>query len=478
MIFGDLRQFIREVEKANELKVIEGADWDLEIGAITEWQSQPDAPLLIFDKIKDYKPGYRLLCNLTASRKRLGMLFNLPGINTPMEFVQAWRERLKHEFKPVPPVEVKTGPVKENILTGDAVDLFKFPTPRWHELDGGRYIGTGHMVITRDPDEGWINLGTYRVQIHDRNTAGIFMVPGQHGDMIRRKYWSKGLSCPVAISCGQDPQLWYVSTMRLPWKTSEYEYAGWIRGKPVEVTMGETVDLPIPATAEIVLEGELLPLEVETRVEGPFGEWTGYYGGAASPEAVIRIKAILHRNEPILCGVPPFRRMPMYFWGRDVIRSAQLWSAVDKETPGVTGVWVLEEGAGAEIVVISIKQLYAGHAKRIATAAKFVGATAGASRFIITVDDDIDPTNISDVLWALGTRCDPENSIDIIRGVWANRLDTQLSPEKRARGDFTLSSAIINACKPYHWKDEFPKAIQTDQEFMERVREKWRGVLE
>ena len=95
----------------------------------------------------------------------------------------------------------------ENIHVGDKVDLFEFPIPKWHDLDGGRYIGTGHFVIQRDPDEGWINLGTYRVQVHDKNTATIFMSPGKHGDIIRRKYWDKGQSCPVAVVCGAEPLL-------------------------------------------------------------------------------------------------------------------------------------------------------------------------------------------------------------------------------------------------------------------------------
>ena len=173
------------------LKVIEGADWDLEIGAITEWQCQPNTPLLLFDRIKDYKAGYRVLSNLAVTMKRVALLWGLPETEKPMELVKAWRDKIKARFEPVPPVEVKTGSVKENIHIGDDVNLFEFPAPKWHELDGGRYIGTGNMVITTDPDEGWVNLGTYRVQIQGKNIATVKWNEGQHGDVMAKKYWAR-----------------------------------------------------------------------------------------------------------------------------------------------------------------------------------------------------------------------------------------------------------------------------------------------
>ncbi len=477
-MFNDLREYIKQVEELGELKVIEGADWDLEIGAITEWQARPDTPLLLFDKIKGYKAGYRVVTNLAATMRRVAFLLGLPEAEKPMEFVKAWRDKIKTGFEPVPPVEVRTGPVKENIHTGDDVNLFEFPTPRWHERDGGRYIGTGDMVIMRDPDEGWVNVGTYRVQIQDKNTATIYIEPGQHGDIIRKKYWEKGLSCPAAVSFGQDPQSWLVSPLRIPWGVCEYDYAGWLRGKPIEVIRGETTDLPIPATAEIVFEGEIVSPETETRMEGPFGEWTGYYGGGATLQPAFRVKSILHRNDPILMGAPPFRIIPLWDYGRYIIRSAQLWDEIEGGVPGITGVWIVEEAGATQIPVIAIKQRYTGHAKRTALAAKAIGVAAAVSRFIIIVDDDIDPSNMSEVLWALGTRCDPEAHIDILRGCWSKPLDPILSPEKRARGEFSGSTALVIACKPYHWIKDFPPTIETNPEFMEKTKQKWQKLLE
>jgi len=158
-MFDDLREFIKEAKEVGECKVIESADWDLEIGHIAELGiSIPDSPFLVFDKIKGYPPGYRVTANILTSYNQLALVFGLPlnliGINQ----VKAYRERVR-EYEPVPPVYVETGPVKENILLGDDIDLFKFPTPKWHEFDGGRYIGTGDSVIQKDPDNAGESRG-------------------------------------------------------------------------------------------------------------------------------------------------------------------------------------------------------------------------------------------------------------------------------------------------------------------------------
>ncbi|MBI2854478.1 MAG: UbiD family decarboxylase [Chloroflexi bacterium] len=475
----DLREYIELAKGLGELKVIEGADWDLEIGAIVDWQSEPGTPLLLFDKVKGYKPGFRVMANFGTAPKRLALAMGLPPeTERPMDFVKAWRDKLRQGFKPVPPVEVDTGPIRENIYTGDDVDLFMFPTPRWHRRDGGRYIGTGDMVIMRDPDDGWVNMGTYRVQIHDKKTATIYMAEGKHGEIIKKKYWDRGEACPVAVVCGQDPQLWIASYQALPLLVSEYDYAGWLRKKPVEVVKGVFTGLPIPATAEIVIEGELVPPEVETRIEGPFGEWSGYYAGGSEPVPAFRVKAVMHRNDPILWGAPPFRRKPLFeYGGRNIIRAAQLWDNMDSQMPNIKGVWMSEEATGALIIVISVKQSYQGHAKQAGMAVLSDRLSAYSNRFIIVVDDDIDPSNMSDVLWALGTRCDPAEDIDILRNCRSFRLDPRLPPEKRESNDLTTSRALILACKPYRWIKEFPIAVECEPEYMAQIKNKWHDVF-
>lgn len=475
-MFDDLRDYIKQAEELGECKLIEGADWDLEIGTITELMAKPNTPLLLFDKIKGYESGYRVVTNMAASDRRVCLLLGVPEGKKGMQLVKAWRDKTKREFKPVPPVEVETGPVKENIHVGNDVNLFMFPTPKWHELDGGRYIGTGCMVITQDPDEGWINLGTYRVQIHDKTTAIIDIDESHHGAMMRQKYWDKGLACPVVVTCGQELTLWLASSLRVPWGISEYDYAGWLRNKPIEVVRGKITDLPIPATAEIALEGEMVPPEIETRMEGPFGEYCGYYAGREKPVAAFRVKSILHRNNPILQGNPPFRIEPMHYFGRNVIKASIIWDTIDRQVSGVKGVWIIEDAA-LTMPVISIEQRYAGQAKEVAMAAMV--ATYGMfARIVIVVDDDIDPSNISEVIWALGTRWDPETGIDIIRDIHTTMRDPLVPPEKRERKEFTTSVAVITACKPYNWIKKFPPAVTSSPELLKKTKEKWAKIFE
>ena len=479
-MFRDLREFIAKCQELGEYKVIEGADWEKEIGVLTEiMASGGNSPLLVFDKVKGYPRGYRVASNLFSSPRRIALGLGLPLNVTGIDLVKALRDKVRAGIKPIPPVTVDSGPVMENVHTGEEVDLFEFPTPRWHELDGGRYIGTGSMGITRDPDEGWVNVGCYRVQIHDKTTATIWMAPSHHGNIIARKYWTKGVGCPVAVTCGQDPTLWAGSNWEpVPWGVCEYDFAGGLKQEPIEVIKRVTTGLPIPATAEIVLEGEIVPPEVETRVEGPFGEWAGYYAAGKREIPAFRVKAILHRNNPIIQGNPSSFLPSVWTLGRHIQKAAVLWAELDRQgIPGIKGVWMIEEAAIHSIPVISIEQKYEGHAKQAALIAAGCAATGHQVRFIVVVDEDIDPSNNADVLWALGTRTDPESAIDIIRGLRGDESNPIISPEKKSWGDVGHAAAIILACKPYHWIKQFPRSIKTSPEVVRQVKEKWSSIL-
>jgi 4-hydroxy-3-polyprenylbenzoate decarboxylase len=471
MIFHDLREFIAEVGKRNDVKVVEGADWNLEIGLITEWQiTEPNNPLLLFKNIKGYSLEYSIATNLFGTPGRTALALGLSPDMKRLDIVRVLRDMFGGGFKPIPPVEVEEAPVKENVLLGDKVDLFKFPVPKWHARDGGRYIGTGSAAVTRDPDGGWINLGTYRVQVHDKAVATIYMSPGRHGKVMRDKYWERGRNCPAAVVIGMEPILYASSHSDVPEGVSEYDYVGGYRKEPVEVTRGVTTDLLIPATAEIVLEGEIIRDQKVS--EGPFGEWTGYYGSGTRGEPIFKVNAILHRNNPILQGNPPLRS-PFFALAHNLRRSAVAWSELDKQIPGIKGVWLLDDAAYNMIVVVSVEQRYPGHAMQAAMGIAYLHSTNYMNRFIIVVDDDIDPSNMQDVLWAMATRCEPALDIDIVRGMRGTPLDPVLSPEKRAKGDYTHSTAIINACRPYEWKNEFPPTIMSTPEELEGVRKKW-----
>ena len=276
----------------------------------------------------------------------------------------------------------------------------------------------------------------------------------------------------MAICCGQALIVYAAAHFDIPPVLSEYDWAGGWQKKSIEVTKGVATDLPIPATAEIVLEGELVPPEVETRPEGPFGEWDGYYGGGVRQLPAFRIKAILHRNDPILQGSPASILPRVWTLGRHIQKAAALWVELDRQLPGVKGVWMIEEATIRRIVVISLQQLYGGHAKQAARVAAGVLTMAYALKYVIVVDDDIDPSNISEVLWALGTRSEPEE-IETIKGWWGNWSNPLLTPEQRKLDDRTRSLGIILACKPYKWIKEFPPSIKTSPELAKKVREKW-----
>ena len=467
--YKDLRDYIRTVDESGELRVVNGANWDLEIGAMTEVVARsPNPKMLLFDDIPGYPKGYRVITNAVCSVKTTGLAFGLDSTLPGLEMVRSWKEKLR-SYSPVKTMAVSDGPILENVQTDDEIDMLKFPTPRWHSHDGGRYIGTACLVVMEDPDERWVNVGTYRVCVHDRKTLGIWISPGKHGRLIREKYWAQGRGCPIVISFGQDPVLTKVGSWYEPWGVSEYEIAGWLKGEPVKVIRGKATGLPIPASSELAIEGEIVPPEVESRKEGPFGEWTGYYASGTRTEPVVKVKTVMHRNDPIIFGSPPG------ISGKSVpLNAANLWLTLERAgVTDVTGVW---EYSGRYIAIIAIKQKYGGHARRAAMA--ILGSTYGYHRrFVIIVDDDIDPSHIQDVLWALATRCDPKDSINILTDCWSTPLDPRIAPKERERRNFTNSVAVINACRPFHWMQDYPETCYFSEEERKKTYEKWKNVL-
>ena len=198
----------------------------------------------------------------------------------------------------------------QNQKTGDEVDLTIFPTPLWHELDGGVYIGTGCVQIHKDPDTGWVNVGAYRVQRHSKNTLGNYISPGHHGNIIRQKYWDKDQPCPVVMVFGGHPLFLLLGGSEVPTGTDEYTWIGAIARQRVPVIHGPVTGLPIPADAEIAVEGFVT--KGDKQDEGPFGEFTGYYASGKNPEPLVHVKALYYRDDPILLGSPPCRPVHDY----------------------------------------------------------------------------------------------------------------------------------------------------------------------
>lgn len=473
----DLRDWLTRMEKLGEVKMVEGADWDLEIGAITALNTRKTNPYtLIFDNIKGYPSGYRVVTGVVNNAHKMSVVLNMPPVKSNLEFVQLLAQKLrkagKRENEFEPPV-VTRGPLLENVQQGDGVDIFKFPVPKWHGDDGGRYIGTGHAVITRDKDTGRVNLGCYRVAAHNRNTCGLHIAPGKHGRLDYEKYHAEGKPCPVAVSVGHHPLLFAVSGCEIPHtNTSEYHYAGALVETPVEVITEEITGLPVPASAEIVLAGWCPPDKMME--EGPFGEWTGYYASGRIMERIIELERVYYRNHPIILGGPPDKGLSDYSYSVFSLRSAMLYNELtEKGVPDVKGVWQ-SEFAGQQWMAISIKQRYAGHAKQAALLLSQSLLAGATGRYVIVVDEDIDPTNTQEVLWAMCTRSDPEKDIDITRRARSNVLDPLI---RKPAAAFFNSRAIIDACKPFEWKDEFPQEIKISDELAERVKKKFGDVL-
>jgi UbiD family decarboxylase len=465
----DLRTFIEMSRERGDLEVIRGVDAHLEMGALYELSLRAQyPPVLLFEEIKGYPPDYKVVMNVRSSRIFVGEL--------TLEAVKERRKRRKWEAEPIPPEVVETGPILSNVIRGDDVNVRAYPTPFWHQGDGGPYIGTECLVINKDPDSDWVNVGTYRVQVHDEKTLTVFFEPGKHGKLIRQKYWDRGLPCPMLVVVGQAPVLGMVAGEASRQGVSEFATAGGLIGKPVRVVRGELTGLPMPADAELAFEGFVPPPEVESRIEGPFGEWTGYYATSAHPEPVLRVERIYRRDDPIITGQPPAK--PTFPGRMSIHGAATLWDALEAAgVPGITGVWKPLGGGARFVNIVAIKQMFDGHAKMAGMVATGAGPGAFLGRITIVVDDDIDITDHAEVMWALATRWDPKTQTDILDGCWTGNLDPTLPPEKRAAGDFTNSRIIIYAVRPYRWKDQFPKVNVVDRAYSEEVEKKWASTL-
>jgi len=448
MAFADLRAFIDGAARIGEMKVIVGADWNLEIGCLTELMAEQEGALLLFDNIVGYPKGFRIVTNAIATPRRFALALGLPTEVSKLEILKTWRSKTR-DLKPFAPVEVSSGPITENVLQGDNVDLGKFPAPHFHHGDGGRYIGTGDCVINRDPDSGFVNAGTYRIQLHEKNLLGLWMSPGQDGRLICAKYWQQGKSCPVVVTFSTDPLLFTLAHTKVAYGKSELDYAGGLMGRPLEYIRGPLTGLPIPAGAEIALEGEIPPRSEQARAEGPFGEWPGYYSGGTigtgEAQPVIRVNAIYHRNDPILEEEAPLWTGAMKIDGNPT--AGILWDQLEAAgVQNVVGVY----NHSPYMTVVAIQQKFAGHAKQAGLAAVSCAASARNGRYVVVVDDDIDPTNMKEVLWAMMTRVDPPTNIDIVDGAWSTPLDPRMPPEKRDNKDHTNGRAIFYAVRPYH----------------------------
>jgi UbiD family decarboxylase len=470
----DLRDWLQELERIGQLKIMRGVPLD-EVGAITEVNSKNQGPVLLFDEIPGYKKGFRLLTSIMVNPAQMAVALGLDphiGLRELLEWFRGKHNKWIEESKKFEPVYVEKAPILENVISPPDIDLTIFPAPKWHYLDGGPYIGTADAVITRDLDEGWVNVGTYRSQLFSKDEVGLWINPMHHGAIQMKKYFAKGEKFPVVICYGIDPLLFLVAQWDIPWGVSELNYAGAIRGEPIEVVKGIDTGLPIPANAEIAIEGYIDP-NAPPREEGPFGEYTGTYAGGKAPEPVVKVTRLYYRNDPILTGAPPAKgRWGSYSFLDAVRKSTLVRDTLDRiGVPGIQVVWV-PEFAAKGIAIIQIKQLYDGHAAQVGILASQLPELAGViTKYIIVVDEDINPFDIEDVLWAIATRTNPAEDIIILKDTPSNRLEPAIV--KRPPEKWTISRAVIKAVKPFHLIKEFPPTAIEPEEKRRKVFEKY-----
>ena len=469
---GDLREWLRRVEAMGELvRVGDVVDPIEEMGALTYMVGKrPGSPALLFENVKGGE-GYRSLWNLLGnSTRRIALTLGEPIDASRLDLIKALRDKLKRR---IPPIEIEPGaaPVNERVLTGDQIDMTKVPAPKHWPLDGGRYLGTADAVLTRDPDSGYVNMGTYRMMVHDRRHLGLYLSPGKDARLHIARAWELGRPIEVVAAVGVDPLLMVIASLTFPKNQSELDAVGGVAGAPLEITRGVTTDLPIPARAEYVIEGIIRPNA--TRLEGPFGEFTGYYGRPEAGAPLVEVTAVHSRSDPILTNALmadyPSCEMADYY---AIAKAARTWDDLDKlGIPGIRGVYAHPAAAsGFGMVVISLQQRYAGHAAQALACAAQVPGSAYYTKWIVAVDEDVDPTDTDQVIWAMATRCNPIEDIDILRNTWSTWLDpTQNPPEERPWG----SKALINACKEHRHIATFSKRTTVRRELYDDLARRW-----
>jgi 4-hydroxy-3-polyprenylbenzoate decarboxylase len=299
--------------------------------------------------------------------------------------------------------------------------------------------------------------------------------PGKDAFPHVTRSWARGKALPVAAVIGIHPLWLAMGGQKFPSRVSEYDAIGGVMGAPLELIEAGDTGLPVPATSEIVLEGFVEP--GATLADGPFGEFSGYYGPPNEHARVMTVTAIRHRQDPILTNalLAEYPSIESALFGA-VSRSARLWDDLDRlGIPGIRGVWAIPAAVnGKGMVVVSVEQRYPGHAAQVLALAAQAPATAYYTKWVIVVDDDVDPTNMNDVLAAMSTRCNPATDLDILRQTWGSLQD----PTEHDMGARLYSSKVlINACKEHRYLATFPRRMALDRRTWERVAERWSSEL-
>jgi UbiD family decarboxylase len=428
MTSASLRGFLDQLAGTGQLiDVTEEVDPLFEIAALSRVMLDRRGPALRFTNVKGNTMP--VVTNLFATRDRFAATMGVPE----NEVHQAWSERVAN---PLAPVSVTSGPCKEVILKGDEVNLGLLPTPTWNEFDGGPYISLP-VQISCDPDTGTRNAATYRVQVHDRDRLGMLFGPYRHLAVQRAK--RPGEPFPIAIALGLPPTAHIAAAAPLPYGSDELAVAGALRQQPLELVPCETVPLEVPADAEIVLEGYILPDALQD--EGPYGEFTGFYGDRA-PRPVVKVTCMTSRKDALFLsayqGRPP--------QDSTLMQSIPAEAEIRRVLPlsGLRDIHITESGCGAFTAVASVDKLCEGYGKMVGLS--ILGTWGGRYiKQLTVVDSSIDPRNEDLVAWAVATRVQPHRDIEILNGLVGIILDPSLPDFEKTSGHSRTSKMVIDA---------------------------------
>ena len=481
MKFLDQRSWITTLEAAGQItRVKVPVDWNGEIGAICRKVLNAQGPALLFENVTGHERSWctKLFTGSLGTASRVSLA--LTGSADVPRREQAERfQRALHTG--IPPTRVATGPVKENIRRGDQVDLFQIPVPLWHPQDVGRYINTMCSVVTRDPDTGFLNVGTYRGVIADPRRIATLLIIGAGWGEHFVKYADRGEEMPVAVVYGWDPVMDMCAGSQIPHDVSEYDVMGALRGEPAPLVKCELSDILVPASAEIVLEGFVSSDPATFMMEGPFGEYPGTYGEPRK-RPVIRVECITHRNDPVYRG--SLEGVPVGAMNEDaaiytITSKAAVFNTLQRA--GVRGVVDVRPGP---VTFVQIKQSYNGQAKQAAAALWGSAAAEHFWKVIMVVDDDVDIYNDRAIQWALCYRVNPAEDLHVFPGTRGGVMDQTIALSQRDEttlGTGRWNRLLIDATRDLRLAnhDRFgrptwpARSTDPDPKDMARVEERW-----
>jgi 2,5-furandicarboxylate decarboxylase 1 len=452
MALRDLREFMTVVGEMGALQhVHREVDPRFELAAIGRKLSRIHGPAVAFDNVKGYR--HQVVMNVfgtTYARVAAAL-----GCKED-DLLRVWLDRSRTFLEPR---IVETGPCQENVIVGKDVRLTKIvPQIVWNSTDGGAYI-TFALFFNKDPQTGAGNMSIYRLMIADDNRLRVDLKTPRHGATAFHKAESMNRPLEVAMVIGADPVLYLASQAPLPYGSDELHLAGGLREEPIEVVRCKSVDLTVPATSEIVLEGRVLPHVRE--MEGPFGEFTGHVG-PADMRPVIEVTAVTHRNEPrYLCtyeGAPPTEGTTIH----SVTSSAELYHQIKQVTaPTIKDAFFPPGGCSEFHAIVSLKKESAGQAKNVILDI----LRNPVIKSCVVVDEDIDIRDNTQVEWAIATRVRPDRDILIIPGVAGHPLDPVQRQSDRS------SKYGIDATIPFGM--DFPDRAKTDEDAARLVEANW-----